>query len=185
MLNLLSLTEARQWVNTHRLGKEKKLTTLSRIAFNLYPAHLMTGGRLLYFSPCNRRALMTLPKTWRTRGLLGNIFGGNMYAAIDAIPMVLMFKNIDRKRFLMWDKSGHIHYKKPAYCKRLYASLDISEEEQTLIIDTLEREGQYDFHIQFSLVCSKGHVYANVDKVVHLECKQRFAERRNAKQQTV
>lgn len=164
-------------------GKEGLKDKITRYGFNAFPSNLFTGGQVTYISPCKTELLVTQKRNWRTRGLFGNIFGGLMYAAIDTLPMVLLNFNIDRKKYLMWDKSGEIIYKKPAYCKYLFTHILITPEHIKQINDELENNGVCNAEFRFDIVDGNEVVYASIFKVVHIEDKAQYHARKQAKGQ--
>lgn len=165
--------------------REKPLDRFQRWLFNIYPAHWFSGGRMQFISSDYRHCRVYLRKNWRTRGLFGNIFGGNLYAGIDAMPMALLQKRIGHKRFVLWDKTGEIRYVKPAYCKLLIADIHLPDEVFGEAMTKIGAGEPAEVPFSFSLTCPDGKVYATVHKTIHVECRKRFNDRKQQKSQRV
>lgn len=164
-------------------GKENLKDKIARYGFNMYPSNVFTGGQMTYIAPCRTEILVTQKRNWRTRGLFGNVFGGLMYAATDTLPMALLHFNIDRKKYLLWDKSGEIIYKKPAYCKFLFTHVCITPEYIQQLNEELEANGVCNAEFRFDIVDINDVVYASIFKVVHIENKAQYNARKQAKGQ--
>lgn len=164
--------------------REKPFDTLQRWLFNCYPAHWFSGGKMAFLSSDYRYCKVILRKNWRTRGLFGNIFGGNLYAGIDAMPMALLKKRLGHDRFVVWDRSGEINYLKPAYCKMLVAEIHLPDEIFNVAMSQIEQGEAAHITFSFDLTCPRGTLYARVTKVVHVECKTRFLKRKSQPEKT-
>lgn len=162
--------------------KEKPLDRLHRWAFNLYPAHWFSGGRMKFIAEDYSFCRVWIKKTWRTRGVFGNIFGGNLYAGIDAMPLALLHKRLGHKRFVLWDRSGEIRYLKPAFCKVLVADITLDESSFNAALADIEQGNAGNVTFEFSICCPNGTPYASVTKVVHMECRKRFNARKKPAQ---
>jgi hypothetical protein len=46
-----------------------------------------------------------LPLWWRTRNVVGTIFGGSIYAAVDPFYMLMLIKVLGRE-YVVWDKAA-------------------------------------------------------------------------------
>ena len=176
MFSLFSLPEAYRFVKRHQKGKESLKTRWIRRVFNIIPNHYFSGGRVIYLSPCMTKGIVTLPYCYRTINAFGNFFGVSMFAGTDPMGMALSFLNIDWKRYLPIDKSSTIKYIRPGK-RRLYAILELSDEEKALINKTLEEEGHYLYVCKIDVVDANLKVYAKIEKVVHIECKKRLKTR--------
>ena len=64
---------------------------LVRMGFNLHPAFRSTGGRVVHVAPDLRHIRVRLPLTWKTKNIVGSLYGGSLFAITDgAHPAMLM-----------------------------------------------------------------------------------------------
>ena len=62
-----------------------------RMGFNLHPAFRSTGGRVVHVAPDLRHIRVRLPLTWKTKNIVGSLYGGSLFAITDgAHPAMLM-----------------------------------------------------------------------------------------------
>jgi acyl-coenzyme A thioesterase PaaI-like protein len=85
---------------------------LWRRVFNLFPAFRDTGARVEYVDPKMREVRVRLPLDWRTRNLVGTIFGGSMYAAVDRFYALMLMQSLGPD-YVVWDKAAAIRYRRP------------------------------------------------------------------------
>ena len=78
-----------------------------RLGFNFHPAFRGTGGRVVHVSPDLRHISIHLPLSWRTKNIVGSLYGGSLFAITDgAHPMMLMAAL--GKGYIVWDKAAEI-----------------------------------------------------------------------------
>lgn len=105
-----------------------------RMGFNLHPAFRGTGGRVVHVSPDLCHIRVRLPLNWRTRNIVGSLYGGSLFAITDgAHPMMLMAALGDG--YIVWDKAASIRYRKPGYTT-LYADFVLTPDQ----LDDIRRE---------------------------------------------
>ena len=141
-------------------------TRFLRWRLNLYPAFWCTGARITHLSPDFREVRIRLPLGLRTRNLVGTIFGGSMYAAVDPIYMIMLMENLE-STYEVWDKAATIRFRRPAR-ETLHARFALEEEELEAIRAEVRAEGRVDRTYRVELVSEDGTVHAEVDKVVHV-----------------
>ena len=56
---------------------------LVRMGFNLHPAFRSTGGRVVHVAPDLRHIRVRLPLTWKTKNIVGSLYGGSLFAITD------------------------------------------------------------------------------------------------------
>lgn len=178
--------DVKTWIASRKLSQEKPKHKAARIAFNLFPAHFMTGGKALHFSPETSQVLVMLPVSWRTKGWLGNLFGGKMFSATDALPLTLAYNLIEpkkKKKYIAFDKEGSIQFLKPIYKGALFADIRLTPDQQSQFLRDLEQDGLANLSVTFYLESLDGVKHAKITKVIHVECRKRFAERRSSREQ--
>src|SRR5437870_12176193 len=82
-----------------------------RWQINFCPAYRGTGASVTYIADDFREVRVRLPLSWRTRNLVGTIFGGSLYGAVDPIYMIMLVRVLGRE-FIVWDKAAEIRFRK-------------------------------------------------------------------------
>lgn len=139
---------------------------LTRWRFNLFPAYFGTGARITYLADDFREVSVEIPLSWRTRNLVGTIFGGSMYAAVDPIYMTMLMRNLGDD-YVVWDKSATIRFRRPGR-ETLYARFLLGQEELDEIRSLLSPGDAVDRSYEVELKNREGVVHARVEKVVHV-----------------
>src|SRR5512144_307373 len=121
---------------------ESLRTLLERHLFNLMPAYRGTGARIRYIAADWREVRVELPLSWRTRNVVGTIFGGSMYGAVDPVFMLMLMRNLGRG-YQVWDKAAAIRFRRPAR-GTLTARFALDEAELGAIRAALERAPSVD-----------------------------------------
>jgi hypothetical protein len=118
-----------------------------------------TGGKILFWAGDSTELHLRLRLNIWTYNYVGTIFGGSLFAASDPFYMLMLFKALGSK-YVVWDKSANIRFKKPGKAT-LYAKYMITEEDFTIIKSTVAEKGEttHNFLIQ----------WLDKDQVVHAE----------------
>src|SRR5437773_3496184 len=140
-----------------------------RWIFNFFPAYRGSGGRVTYISADFHEARIRLPLSWRTRNLVGTIYGGSIYAAVDPFYMILLIKLLG-PQYVVWDKAAEIRFRKPGR-GTLFATVRIEEEELAAIREATAGGEAIDRTYQLDLVDRDGTPYATVRKIVYVRRK--------------
>jgi hypothetical protein len=140
-----------------------------RWGFNLFPAYCSTGARITYISRDFREVAVRLPLSWQTRNIVGTMFGGSMYAAVDPVYMLMLIKNLGPD-YIVWDRSACIDFKKPGRTA-LFARFLIDGAELDSIRGELEHLRHVDRVYHVDLVDEKGTVHASIEKVLYVRKK--------------
>ena len=145
---------------------ESLTTCLYRLLFNIYPAYRGTGAWVTYIASDWREIRVCLPLSWRTRNIVGVIFGGIIYAAVDPFYMIMLMKNLGPE-YTVWDKAATVRFKKPGVSS-LYASFRLEQAELQTIRSGLQAESRLDRGYAIDLVDSAGTVCAQVEKTIYI-----------------
>lgn len=148
---------------------ESFYSRLLRWRFNFFPAYRATSARIIYISDDFREVHIKLPLNWKTRNVVGTIFGGSMYASVDPIYMLMLIKNLGPD-FVVWDKAAAIQFKKPGKTT-LYASFVLREEELDTIKKSLHAGESIDRIYRVDLTDTGGVVHASIEKTVYIRRK--------------
>ncbi len=146
---------------------ESSRTRLLRWKFNLFPAYRGTGARVTYIASDFHEVRIRLPLSWRTRNLVGTIFGGSLYGAVDPIYMIMLMRILGPS-FVVWDKVATIRFRKPGR-STLYATFLIDEAEISAIRGATADGLSVDRTYRVDLVDEAGVVHAGVEKVIYVK----------------
>jgi acyl-coenzyme A thioesterase PaaI-like protein len=148
---------------------ESLTTRLTRHGFNLFPAYVCTGARIVYIGRDWREVRIELPLGLRTRNYVGTIFGGSMYAAVDPIYMIMLMKLLG-PGYVVWDRAAKIEFLRPGRAT-LHATFRVDPAVDEEIRAALAHERSVDrvFHVQ--LADGEGNVCARVEKTIYVRRK--------------
>lgn len=137
-----------------------------RLGFNLHPAFRGSGGRVVHVGRDLRHIRIALPLSWKTRNIVGSLYGGSLFAITDgAHPMMLMAALGDG--YIVWDKAASIRYKKPGYTT-LYADFTLTSEELAEIRRRLAEHPELEQTFLVELKDAQGVVHTVVERTVYI-----------------
>ena len=145
---------------------ESLRTRLMRWGFNLWPCYRGTGARVAFIAADWREVRIRLPLSWRTRNVVGTIFGGSLYASVDPFYMIMLMKNLGPD-YVVWDKAATMRFRRPGR-GTLTATFRLDAAELTEIRDLLTALPKVDRTYTVDLVDREGTVHAAVEKIVHI-----------------
>ncbi|MBC7460474.1 MAG: DUF4442 domain-containing protein [Thermoleophilia bacterium] len=156
----------------------------ARRVFNLWPCIRRTGARVTRVADDWTELDVRLPLNWRTRNYMGTIFGGSLYAAVDAWYTLMLIQLLG-PGYVVWDKAATIRFRRPG-TSALTASTRIDMGELQSIRDEVAGLGRVDRTYVIDLVDEAGVVHASVDKVIYIASRDahdaRHAERARVKE---
>jgi acyl-coenzyme A thioesterase PaaI-like protein len=148
---------------------------LMKLGFNFHPAFRGTGGRVDHVSDDLTHVRVRLPLNWRTRNVVGSIYGGSLFAVTDgAHPTILMAAL--GSEVIIWDKSASIRYRRPGR-STLYADFHIPPEEIDSIRLDLDTNGETERTYPVELKDKAGHVHAVVERTVYIAKKSHYKQK--------
>lgn len=137
-----------------------------RLGFNLHPAFRGTGGRVVHVARDLRHIRVRLPLNWKTRNIVGSLYGGSLFAITDgAHPMMLMAAL--GNGYIVWDKAASIRYRKPGYTT-LYADFVLDDAEVEEIRRLLDENHELDRTYTVELKDKHGTVHTVVERTVYI-----------------
>jgi hypothetical protein len=140
-----------------------------RWKFNFFPAYRGTGAWVTYIADDFREVRVRLPLSWRTRNLVGTIFGGSLYGSVDPIYMIMLIRLLGRE-FVVWDKAAEIRFRKPGR-STLFARFTIDEAELNAIREAAAAGNSVDRLYTVDLVDRDGVVHATINKTIYVRRK--------------
>ncbi|MEM7307780.1 MAG: DUF4442 domain-containing protein [Planctomycetota bacterium] len=141
-------------------------TRLTRLKFNWYPAYRGTGGQVTYIAEDWSEIRIRLPLNRRTRNLVGTIYGGSMYGALDPMFMIMLMRLLGRD-YVVWDKAASIRFRRPGR-DTLYATFRIEPDELARIRSAVDAEGKIDHELLVDLKDEAGEVHASCTKLLNI-----------------
>lgn len=148
---------------------------LVRFLMNLAPCLRASGGRVIALSDDFKHLRIRLKLTWLTRNLVGTIYGGSMYSAVDPFYMLMLMRILGRD-YVVWDKSATIRFKRPAR-ETLFADFQFDDATLAGIREQVARDGESTFTWTVTLKDASGTVYADCDKVIYVATKDFYKEK--------
>ena len=159
------------WANL----KRSVYVELVRIAFNFWPCLRGAGGRVTYIAKDFSKLTVKLKFNWRTRNVVGTIFGGSLYASTDPFYM-LMLMQILGKDYVVWDKGCTIKFKRPAK-ETLYANFEITPAMVEKIKADVAQQNEITFTWPLQYKNKDGLVFTEFEKVLYVTRKDFYKEK--------
>jgi len=142
--------------------KESLESRVWRWGGNLFPAYRRTGARVTYVASDFHEVHVKIPSNWKTRNHMGITWGGGLYAALDPIYGVMLYKILGRQ-YRVIDRTASIHFKRPAKTT-LFAQFRISQKELEGIQKDLINSQKLMRNYEIDLVDKQGLVHATCKK---------------------
>ena len=109
---------------------------------------------------------MRLPLNWRTRNLVGTIFGGSLYGAVDPLYMLMLVRNLGPE-YIVWDKAATIRFRRPGRTT-LTATFRLDQAELDEIRRLTEDGAPIDRVYPIELVDASGEVHVSFEKTLYV-----------------
>lgn len=157
--------------------KFMKESTMFKVGFNLSPMYRRSTARIISVSDDLHTVKIRIPLSYKNRNYVGSIFGGSLFASVDPIPMIqLMY--ILKDDFIVWDKSAHIQFKRPAR-EAMYASFEFTNDEIKNIIQKVKENNEIE-HPKVTHITNKSGdtVFCEVTKTIYIADKAFFKNKR-------
>jgi acyl-coenzyme A thioesterase PaaI-like protein len=155
--------------------KESWRTRKIRWLFNLAPAYRGTGAWVRFIAQDFKEIQVTIQLNWRTRNLVGVVFGGSIYASIDPMYMIMLMENLGDD-YIVWDKSATIRFKRPIK-KRVGAHFKIDDALLTQVRAQVAQENEMTLTLPITFEDKQGTVYAQADKELYVAKKAFYKEK--------
>jgi len=153
----------------NHLAKESWESRLWRWGGNLFPAYRRSGARLMYVSPDFLEVHISIPSNWKTRNYMGITWGGGLYASLDPVYGVMLYKALGQ-RFRVVDKMAKIDFKRPGKTT-LHAKFKVSRSELNEIRQELKTSDKIERCFEIDLVDTHDVVHASCQKLLSIRAK--------------
>ena len=147
---------------------------------NLYPMYFGTGGKITFLSSDWRQVQVRLRRNMWTYNYVGTIFGGSMFSASDPFYMLMLFHSLGKK-YVIWDKSASIRFKKPGKTT-LYAHFEVDEKTLADIKEKVAYSGETDWQFTIQWKDGAGKVHAEIERTVYVADKCFYQSKLAARQ---
>jgi hypothetical protein len=150
---------------------------LFKYGFNLSPMYRRSTGKIVEVSKDLSFIKIRLSISYKNKNYVNSIFGGSMFSAVDPIPMVQLINLLDRK-FVVWDKSAQINFKRPAK-EDLFAEFSFTPKEVDQIKADVADKNEIEL-VKTTLLKNKegSKVFCEVHKTIYVADKVFYKEKR-------
>jgi len=148
------------------MKKESFESKVWRWVGNWFPAYWGSGAKVTYVSSDFHDVCIKLPCNWRTKNHMGITWGGSLYAALDPIYGVMLYKLLGQQ-FRVIDSEAEIKFIKPG-TETLYAHFHISKTKMHEIRKQLANHNKERMHLQVNLKDKQGMIHATCNKHIHI-----------------
>ena len=163
--------------NTTR--KEGVKQRIRRFVYNRVPAIRGTGAFVTFISDDWFEIHLKLPLSWRTRNIVGTVFGGSIYASVDPFYMIQLMRILGDD-YVVWDKAATIKFIKPIK-KTVYTQFLITEATIQTIKQTVNEKGTLDIDLPVQYTDKSGVVYASISKKIYIASKAHYKQKIHSK----
>ncbi len=152
------------------------MNLLFKYGFNLSPMYRRTTARIVAVHPDLMHIEIKLAKSYRNVNIVGTIFGGSMFAAVDPIPMTQLMQLLG-DQYVVWDKAAQINFKRPA-SQDLYASFTYTNEEITDIKEKVAQQQEIEIVKTTVLTnASRQTIFCEVIKTIYIANKSYYKQK--------
>lgn len=123
-------------------------------------------GRIIAVSKDYWHIRVRINFSYKNVNYLGTMFGGSMTSASDPIYVVQLSQILGPK-YVAWDKSAHIKFKRPAK-EPMYMDFHFTPEEIESFKKTIVEKGETTFQKTLPICNAKEEVFAVVEKEIYL-----------------
>lgn len=148
------------------MKKESFESKVWRWVGNWFPAYWGSGAKVTYVSSDFHDVCIELPCNWRTKNHMGITWGGSLYAALDPIYGVMLYKLLGGQ-YRVVDSRAEIDFIKTGK-ETLYAHFHIPASDILTLKEQLLISNKAQLHLQISLNNKCGVIHATCDKHIHI-----------------
>jgi len=141
-----------------------------RLFLNLWPPFLGAGIRVTRLTPDWREVDVEMKLRRWNSNYVGTHYGGSLYSMADPFFMVMLIENLG-SRYIVWDKSASIRFRKPGK-GTVRAAFRLSGEQVEEIKQALEAQPKIERTFAVEVRDECGNVIAEVEKLLHIRRKE-------------
>jgi hypothetical protein len=162
------------FLNTDK--KESFKSSSFRRLMNWYPMYFGTGGKILFWASDSSEVHLRLRLNLWTKNYVGTIFGGSLFSAADPFYMVMLIRSLGDS-YVVWDKTAHIRFKKPA-TSAVYAVLKISSDDLASIKHQVKESGHATKTFSIHWKDKDEVVHAEIERQCYIADKEFYKKRK-------
>ncbi len=132
--------------------------------FRQLPCTANTGAEVVSISENLDTVKIKIPFNENTTNFMNIIYGGTMYAATDAVYVVMLWYRLGED-YLIIDKSSHVKYLRPGI-EDLHATFYLPEDDILTIKQTLSRKKSMTREYLINITDSNGKVVCKITKEI-------------------
>ena len=148
---------------------------LYKYMFNWSPMYRNTTGRIIEVSKDIHYVKIKIPLNYKNKNYVGAMFGGSMFSATDPIYMIQLMEILGPK-YIVWDKSASIKYKRPG-TSTAYGEFLLTKDEIIFIKQQVNSKHEINFDKQVNLVSKEGVVFSEVYKTLYIADKKYYKQK--------
>lgn len=134
---------------------------------NVWPPYLGSGIRVRRLDLHGGVVEVEMKLRWWNRNYVGTHYGGSLYSMCDPFFMLILMEQLGN-RFIIWDKSATIRFRKPGR-GIVRVRFEISPEEVERIRVTAMKDGKAEPRFVSHIIDQDGQVIADVEKLIHVK----------------
>lgn len=109
---------------------------------------------------------------WRTKNIVGSIYGGSLFAITDG-PHPMMLMAALGPGVVVWDKTAVIRYRKPALTD-LTVDFTLTDSDLTKIQEMLLRNQECEHDFAMELRDQQGQTYASIVRTIYIATRAHY-----------
>lgn len=138
----------------------------------IWPPYLGAGISVKEMNDDLTRVVVQLKLKFWNQNYVGTQFGGSLYAMTDPFYMLMLLHNLGSK-YIVWDKSSAIYFKKPGKGK-VFATFLLAPERIAEIKKQADDNPKVEPVFKVEIKDESGEIIAEVDKVVYVKRKDKI-----------
>lgn len=154
--------------------------TIMKYGFNYSPMYSRTTARITEVSEDIHHVKVKIPLSYKNKNYVGTIFGGSLFAATDPIYMIQLIYILGND-YVVWDKSTHIRFRRPAN-KDAYVDFIFTTEEIESIKADVALKGEIDIVKPLEIVSKEGVVFTQLEKTIYISSKAHYKNKQQRRQ---
>lgn len=163
-------------MSSHKQGFYSRLNLGAcwfRHIMNLWPPFIGLRIHIMHIAPDWREVTIRMKLSLRNKNYVGTHFGGGLFAMTDPFYM-LMLMNVLGSDYLVWDKSGNIHFIEPGR-GTVFAHFRLSDEQLNEVYEKTVGGEKFEPTWCVNIVDATDAVIATVNKTLYIRRKPRKA----------
>ena len=112
---------------------------------------------------------------WRTKNIVGSIYGGSLFAVTDGPHPMMLMAALGRD-VIVWDKTAVIRYRKPAFTD-LTVDFTLTDADLEKIRTTLKDHEECEHDFSMELLDDKGQTHASIVRTIYIATRSHYRKK--------